>query len=118
MGIGEDFSVGSSEDDVRVTNGKDGTFTRNLPRRTRDSIVGSLPKPGLMSQHSGHHLDLLHALAYPKKQALDLPSTRRPAVLASPKPTTRIGNSSDQEDNMTNQIAELSVTDNVGPSSR
>jgi len=118
MGIGEDFSVGSSEDDVRVTNGKDGTFTRNLPRRTRDSIVGSLPKPGMMSQHSGHHLDLLHALAYPKKQALDLPSTRRPAVLASPKPTTRIGNSSDQEDNMTNQIAELSVTENVAPSSR
>merc|ERR1719162_2375389 len=83
--IGEDLSVGSSEDDVRVTNGKDGTFTRNLPRRTRDSIMKALPKAGTMSQQSGHHLDLLHALAYPKKHTIDMSvNERKLGVMTTP----------------------------------
>ena len=81
--LGEDLSVGSSEDDVRVTNGKDGTFTRNLPRRTRESIMKALPKAGMMPQQSGHHLDLLHALAYPKKHNMDMsPNERKLGVTA------------------------------------
>jgi len=91
--IGEDLSVGSSEDDVRVTNGKDGTFTRNLPRRTRDSIMKALPKTGMMSQQSGHHLDLLHALAYPKKHIMDMPVNDRKLGVTTPNAE----NSDDQE---------------------
>ena len=64
---GDDASVGSNEEDVRINDGKDGTFTRNLPKRTRESIMNALPEPGKLSQQSSQHLDLLYALAYPKK---------------------------------------------------
>lgn len=60
-------SVGSNEDDVRVNDGKDGSFTKNIPKRSRESIMQSLPPPGQLSQNSPQHLDLLYALAYPKK---------------------------------------------------
>jgi len=121
IGVGEDLSVGSSEDDVRITNGKDGTFTRNLPRRTRDSIMNSLPNPGLMSQQSGHHLDLLHALAYPKKHILDLPSARKPSVspltAGVPLVTAIEGNKDREEMNLSQQIAEIAIAehDDVTP---
>jgi len=82
--LGDDLSVGSSDNDVRVTNGKDGTFTRNLPRRTRESIMKALPKAGMMSQQSGHHLDLLHALAYPKKHMIDMPVNERKLGVTTP----------------------------------
>jgi len=103
--IGEDLSVGSSEDDVRVTNGKDGTFTRNLPRRTRDSIMKALPKAGTMSQQSGHHLDLLHALAYPKKHIMDMPvNDRKLGVMTTPNMAE------DQEvRNLANQMAGVAI---------
>merc|ERR1712238_351368 len=66
---GDDNSVGSNEDDVRISDGKTGQFTRNLPRRSRESIMHSLPTPGMLSQQSPQHLDLLHALAYPKRMS-------------------------------------------------
>lgn len=66
---GDDLSVGSNEDDVRITDVRTGAFTRNVPRRTRESIISSLPTPGTMSQQSPHHLDLLYALAYPKRSS-------------------------------------------------
>jgi len=66
---GDDNSVGSNEDDVRISDGKTGQFTRNLPRRSRESIMHSLPSPGMLSQQSPQHLDLLHALAYPKRMS-------------------------------------------------
>lgn len=65
---GDDHSVGSNEEDVRINYGKDGALTRNLPRRSRESILNSLPEPGQLSQQSSQHLDLLHALAYPGKK--------------------------------------------------
>lgn len=63
----EDHSVGSNEEDVRITDGKTGTFTSYLPRRSRESIIESMPAPGKLRQTSSQHLDLLYALAYPKK---------------------------------------------------
>jgi hypothetical protein len=66
-GNDDDHSVGSNEEDVRITDGKSGTFTSYLPRRSRESIIASMPPSGKLPQTSTQHLDLLHALAYPKK---------------------------------------------------
>jgi len=63
-GKSDDHSVGSNEDDVRITDNF-GQVTRTLPRRTRSSIMASMPPLGTLSQHSPQHLDLLCALAYP-----------------------------------------------------
>jgi len=73
----DDHSVGSNDDDVRITNGKNGQFTRSLPRRTRESIMDSLPVPGMLSQQSSQHLDLLFALAYPKRNVEIDQSTKK-----------------------------------------
>jgi len=62
----DNCSIGSNDDDVRVTDGT-GTVTRTLQRRTRESIMGGLPPAGQLSQQSRKHLDLLYALAYPKR---------------------------------------------------
>jgi hypothetical protein len=76
-GIGDvdNRSVGSNEDDVRITTSSSvsspsggGEITRTKPRRTREYIMGNLPPIGTLSQSSPHHLDLLFALAYPCKQ--------------------------------------------------
>jgi len=66
-GGGDDHSVGSNEDDVRVSDGQGGA-SRAVPRRTRESIMRSLPAAGTLSQGSSQHLDLLYALAYPKRE--------------------------------------------------
>jgi hypothetical protein len=71
----DDHSVGSNEEDVRITDGKSGTFTSFLPRRSRDSIMKAMPAAGKLSQQSTQHLDLLHALAYPKKTIKDSSSS-------------------------------------------
>lgn len=107
--IGDDLSVGSSEDDVRVTNGKDGALIRNLPRRTRDSIMKALPKAGMMSQQSGHHLDLLHALAYPKKHVMDMSVSERKLGVMT---TSNTADSNNDEDvgNLANQIGGVSIS--------
>jgi hypothetical protein len=63
---GDDCSIGSNEEDVRITDGR-GTVTKTAQRRSRDSVIQSLPPPGLLSQQSRQHLDLLYALAYPKR---------------------------------------------------
>ncbi len=65
----DDHSVGSNEEDVRITDGRSGTFTSYLPRRSRESIIESMPSPGKLHQTSSQHLDLLYALAYPKKSS-------------------------------------------------
>mmetsp|Transcript_22689 Transcript_22689/g.52109 ORF Transcript_22689/g.52109 Transcript_22689/m.52109 type:complete len:676 (-) Transcript_22689:289-2316(-) len=64
----DDHSVGSADDDVRVTDAT-GEVVRNVPRRTRDQIMDSMPPIGTLSQTSARHLDLLYALAYPAKNA-------------------------------------------------
>eukprot|EP00538_Stauroneis_constricta_P012943 CAMPEP_0119546802 /NCGR_PEP_ID=MMETSP1352-20130426/1054_1 /TAXON_ID=265584 /ORGANISM="Stauroneis constricta, Strain CCMP1120" /LENGTH=586 /DNA_ID=CAMNT_0007591529 /DNA_START=751 /DNA_END=2511 /DNA_ORIENTATION=- len=60
-------SIGSNDDDVRITDGETGVITKTVPRRTRESVMQALPAPGHLSQQSGKHLDLLYALAYPKR---------------------------------------------------
>jgi RING-variant domain/FHA domain len=67
----DDRSIGSNDDDVRITDGSTGVVTKNLGRRTRDSVMASMPPPGELSQQSSKHLDLLYALAYPKRELKD-----------------------------------------------
>jgi len=62
----DDHSVGSNEDDVRITD-SNGQVTRILPRRTRENIMASMPPLGTLLQNSPQHLDLLCALAHPNK---------------------------------------------------
>jgi hypothetical protein len=63
---GDDHSVGSNDDDVRITD-NNGEVTRTLHRRTREQIMESMPPLGTLSQNSPQHMDLLYALAYPKR---------------------------------------------------
>jgi hypothetical protein len=60
----DDRSIGSSESgDICITD--NGTHT--VQRRTREAVLASLPEPGQLSQLSSQHLDLLYALACPKR---------------------------------------------------
>jgi hypothetical protein len=63
----DDRSIGSNDDDVRVTDGSTGVVTKTIARRTRESVMQTLPPAGQLSQQSVKHLDLLYALAYPKR---------------------------------------------------
>ena len=63
-GADDDRSVGSGNDDVRVTDAE-GVALRRAPRRTRAEIMARMPPLGTLRQTSARHLDLLHALAYP-----------------------------------------------------
>ncbi|KAL7551107.1 hypothetical protein ACHAWF_014302 [Thalassiosira exigua] len=86
-GDGDHRSVGSSEDDVRVTDGN-GEILRTVSRRTREGIMASLPSPGTLSQSSPQHLDLLYALAYPQKvEPKEVPKPP-PAVVPEALPPT------------------------------
>jgi len=70
----DDRSIGSNDDDIRITDGATGVVTQSVSRRTRESVMGSMPPHGQLSQQSGKHLDLLFALAYPQKVEKDLNS--------------------------------------------
>mmetsp|Transcript_36249 Transcript_36249/g.56358 ORF Transcript_36249/g.56358 Transcript_36249/m.56358 type:complete len:607 (-) Transcript_36249:94-1914(-) len=63
----DDRSIGSNDDDVRITDGSTGVVTNTVSRRTRESVMQVMPPPGQLSQQSIKHLDLLYALAYPKR---------------------------------------------------
>mmetsp|Transcript_7651 Transcript_7651/g.21769 ORF Transcript_7651/g.21769 Transcript_7651/m.21769 type:complete len:605 (-) Transcript_7651:78-1892(-) len=67
----DDRSIGSNDDDVRITDGNTGVVTKTISRRTRESVMETLPPPGQLSQQSPKHLDLLYALAYPKRDMKD-----------------------------------------------
>jgi len=67
----DDRSIGSNDGAIRITDGATGVVTQSISRRTRESVMGSMPPPGQLSQHSGKHLDLLFALAYPQKVEKD-----------------------------------------------
>jgi hypothetical protein len=67
----DDRSIGSCDGDVRITDGTTGMVTGTLHRRTRESVMESLPLPGQLLQQSSKHLDLLYALAYPKRSSKD-----------------------------------------------
>lgn len=70
----DDRSIGSNDDDIRITDGTTGVVTQSVSRRTRESVMGSMPPHGQLSQQTGRHLDLLFALAYPQKIEKDLNS--------------------------------------------
>lgn len=82
-GAGDDFSVGSNDDDVRITD-INGSVTRTLPRRTREHIMESMPPLGTLSQSSSQHLDLLYALAYPKRVPPEKDLVKRVKSTATP----------------------------------
>lgn len=63
----DDRSIGSNDGAIRITDGVTGVVTKSISRRTRESVMNSMPPPGQLSQQSGKHLDLLFALAYPQK---------------------------------------------------
>lgn len=67
----DDRSIGSNDDDIRITDGSSGVVTQCVGRRTRDSVMASMPPLGQLSQQSSKHLDLLYALAYPKRELKD-----------------------------------------------
>ena len=67
----DDRSIGSTDGDVKITDGTTGLVKQTVKRRTRDSVIESLPPPGQLSQQSSKHLDLLYALAYPKRECKD-----------------------------------------------
>lgn len=88
----DDRSIGSNDDDVRVTDGNTGVVTKTISRRTRDSVMETMPPPGLLSQQSGKHLDLLYALAYPKRVAKDATQSR-----STSKPRVKVVEGNDEE---------------------
>lgn len=83
-GVADDRSIGSNDDDVRVTDGNTGVVTKTISRRTRESVMKTMPPAGQLSQQSVKHLDLLYALAYPKrdtKEALGRSSSKPPKLI-------------------------------------
>eukprot|EP00934_Nitzschia_sp_Nitz4_P009207 Nitzschia sp. Nitz4//scaffold8_size234185//21254//23204//NITZ4_001233-RA/size234185-augustus-gene-0.234-mRNA-1//1//CDS//3329559734//9197//frame0 len=76
IGDADDRSIGSNDDDVRVTDGNTGVVTQTVPRRTRESVMSAMPPPGQLSQQSSKHLDLLYALAYPKRELKEASQSR------------------------------------------
>lgn len=80
----DNFSVGSNDDDVRITD-INGEVARTLPRRTRENIMASMPPLGTLSQNSMQHLDLLYALAYPNKvTAIESKDCQKPVKVTPP----------------------------------
>ena len=111
-GDGDDHSVGSNDDDVRITD-NNGSVTRTLPRKTREYIMESMPPPGTLSQNSSQHLHLLYALAYPKRAASEkdinkhVKSNQTPALL--PPPMEHVSEGEDDESKAEDDSEELHV---------
>lgn len=82
----DDRSIGSNDDDVRVTDGATGVVTKSVSRRTRESVMEGMPPLGQLSQQSSKHLDLLYALAYPKRDFKDGTQSRS----SSTKPYVKV----------------------------
>jgi hypothetical protein len=64
----DDRSIGSTEGDILVSDVS--METRTLHRRTRETVMQSLPPYGQLNQQSSKHLDLLYALAYPQRTVM------------------------------------------------
>lgn len=84
-GGADDRSIGSNDDDVRVTDGSTGVVTKTVARRTRESVMEMLPPAGQLSQQSVKHLDLLYALAYPKRDMKEGTHSRSNSTPRTPK---------------------------------
>jgi hypothetical protein len=64
-------SMGSNDDDVRITDGSTGVVTKTVARRTRDSVMQTVPSPGHLSQQSSKHLDFLYAHHHEEESMID-----------------------------------------------
>jgi hypothetical protein len=95
-GAMDDRSIGSVDGDIRITAENN---VEAVQRRTRDSVMASLPPPGLLSQSSAKHLDFLFALAYPKRE----PKNKMDRTASSHSATT-------SPSNMTVAVAPTSTT--------
>jgi hypothetical protein len=95
---GDDHSVGSNDNDVRITD-INGEVTRTLHRRTREQIMESMPTLGTLSQNSPQHMDLLYALAYPKRVVpeKELPKRAKAASPVLPPPMEHVSEGEDDE---------------------
>jgi pSer/pThr/pTyr-binding forkhead associated (FHA) protein len=81
----DDRSIGSNDDDIRITDSSTGVVTKTVSRRTRESVLQTMPAPGQLSQQSSRHLDLLYALAYPKRDLKEGSQSR-----SSSKPRVKV----------------------------
>jgi hypothetical protein len=108
----DDRSIGSSDGDVRITDGTTGVVTRTAQRRTRESVIRSLPPPGQLSQHSSKHLDLLYALAYPHRDSKDMSGSRNASQNRSAKIVDGTAEAKEEENH-----DEEDVVNELGPSS-
>jgi hypothetical protein len=98
----DDRSIGSTDGDVRVTDGQ-GMVTTAVQRRTRESVMESLPPPGQLSQQSPKHLDLLYALAYPVSKHKDSSLSRS----AHTRKTVEVEDGKEEEDAMSGAAVAL-----------
>jgi RING-variant domain/FHA domain len=90
-GAVDDRSIGSVDGDIRITAEHN---VEAVQRRTRESVMASLPPPGLLSQSSTKHLDFLFALAYPKrepKNKMDRTASSHSATASPTNMTVAIG---------------------------
>ena len=86
-GASDDRSIGSVDGDIRITANQ---TVEAVQRRTRDSVMASLPPPGLLSQSSAKHLDFLFALAYPKREVKNKMDRTASSHSAAASPTNHI----------------------------
>jgi hypothetical protein len=104
----DERSIGSNDDDVRITDGSTGMVTKTIPRRTRESVMQGLPPPGQLSQQSVKHLDLLYALAYPKRDIKDTSQSR-----SNSKPRVKVVDEDDDEGKVEEEDAAVAVVDGL-----
>jgi len=95
----DDRSIGSSDGDVRIMDGVTGSVTQTVPRRTRESVMQSLPQPGHLSQQANKHLDLLYALAYPAHKKRDASHPPAPHSGGHQSKTVAEGDERKEEEN-------------------
>lgn len=92
----DERSIGSNDDDVRITDGDTGVVTRIIARRTRESVMEGLPPPGQLSQQSAKHLDLLYALAYPKRDMKEGSQSRSSSKIVEAENERKIDDDEDE----------------------
>eukprot|EP00535_Pseudo-nitzschia_heimii_P005819 CAMPEP_0197175324 /NCGR_PEP_ID=MMETSP1423-20130617/1574_1 /TAXON_ID=476441 /ORGANISM="Pseudo-nitzschia heimii, Strain UNC1101" /LENGTH=611 /DNA_ID=CAMNT_0042624447 /DNA_START=339 /DNA_END=2174 /DNA_ORIENTATION=- len=108
----DDRSIGSNDGAIRITDGVTGVVTQSISRRTRESVMSSMPPPGQLSQQSGKHLDLLFALAYPQKVTKDTSNSRSNSVTRV-KEVTNDSNGVDPIANIDNGVRTNANVENV-----
>jgi len=99
----DEHSIGSEEDSIMIfetndfhNHNKNSTDTNEAKQkvgrsiRTRESIMSHLPPPGQLHQTSSQHLELLYALAYPKRATLEPKKLPNISTFNPPPPTSAV----------------------------